>query len=122
MSVSPVILADRDFHRASFLAWLERHRLDYVVRLKKGSCIIEADGNRNWKLGEEGLKPGELRFVEGVRYGLYHGRPRELTINIALCWKVAKSRAKKPEEPWYLWPRRSRTPKAPPTGTGSEDG
>jgi hypothetical protein len=102
MSVRPVILADRGFHRASFLAWLERHRLDYVVRLKKGSCITEADGNRAWKLGEEGLKLGELRFVEGVRYGLHHGRPRELTINIALCWKVAKSRAKKPEEPWYL--------------------
>jgi hypothetical protein len=102
MSVRPVILADRGFHRASFLAWLERHRLDYVVRLKKGSCITEADGNRNWKLGEEGLKPGELRFVEGVRYGLYHGRPRQLIINIALCWKVAKSRAKEPDEPWYL--------------------
>lgn len=102
MSVSPVILADRGFHRASFLAWLERHHLDYVVRLKKGSCITEADGNR-WKLGEEGLKPAQLRFVEGVRYGLYHGRPRELRTNIALCWKVAKSRAaKKPDEPWYL--------------------
>lgn len=101
MSVRPVILADRGFHRASFLAWLERHQLDYVVRLKKGSCITEAAGNR-WKLGEEGLKPGELRFVEGVRHGLYHGRPRELRINIALCWKVAKSRAKEPDEPWYL--------------------
>lgn len=44
---------------------------------------------------------GALRFVEGVRYGLYHGRPRELTINVALCWKVAKSRAKEPDEPWY---------------------
>jgi hypothetical protein len=103
MSVRPVILADRGFHRAGFLAWLERHQLDYVVRLKKGSCITERDGNRTWKLGEEGLKPGELRFVEGVRYGLYHGRPRELMINVALCWKVAKSRAaKEPDEPWYL--------------------
>ncbi len=100
-SVRPVILADRGFHRASFLAWLERHHLDYVVRLKKGSCITEADGSC-WKLGEEGLRPGELRFVGDVRYGLYHGRPRELMINVALCWKVAKSRAKEPEEPWYL--------------------
>lgn len=100
-SVRPVILADRGFHRASFLDWLERHRLDYVVRIRKGACITEASGHR-FKLGEEGLKIGELRFMEGVRYGLYHGRPRELTINIALCWKVAKSRAKKPEEPWYL--------------------
>lgn len=103
MSVRPVVLADRGFHRASFLAWLGHHRLDYVVRIKKGSCITEADGNRTtWKLGEDGLKPGELRFVEGVRYGLHHGRPRKLTINVALCWKVAKSRAKNPEEPWYL--------------------
>jgi hypothetical protein len=35
----------------------------------------------------------ELRFMEGVRYGLYHGRPRELLINVALCWRISKSRA-----------------------------
>lgn len=101
LSVRPVILADRGFHRASFIAWLKNHDLDYVVRIKKGSCVTEKDGRR-WKLGEEGLKLGGLRFVEGVRYGLYHGRARELMINVALCWKVAKSRAKEPEEPWYL--------------------
>lgn len=105
-SVRLVILADRGFHRASFLAWLKRHRLDYVVRLKKGACITE-EGGRRWKLGEEGLKVGELRFVEGIRYGLYHDRPRELFTNVALCWRVPKSRArnprrKQPEEPWYL--------------------
>jgi hypothetical protein len=100
-SVRPVILADRGFHRAGFIAWLKNHDLDYVVRLKKGSCITEKDG-RKWKLGKERLKLGELRFVEGARYGLYHGRPRELMINVALCWKIAKSRAKEPDEPWYL--------------------
>jgi len=104
--VRPVVLADRGFHRAGFLAWCEHHNLDYVVRVKKGTCITEADGGR-WRLGEEGLKPGELRFLESVRYGLYHGRPRELWINLALCWKVPKSRArnprrKQPGEPWYL--------------------
>jgi hypothetical protein len=103
-----ILLADRGFHRVSFLAWCERHDLvDYVVRLKKGTCISEADGGGRWKLGEEELKPGELRFLKGVRYGLYHGRPRELWINLALCWKVSKSRArnprrKQPGEPWYL--------------------
>jgi hypothetical protein len=106
VSVCPVILADRGFHRAGFIAWLKRQHLDYVVRLKKGSCITEADGS-SWKLGEEGLKPGELRFVEEVRYGLYHDRPRELSINVALCWRVPKGRAsdprcKQPQEPWYL--------------------
>ncbi len=104
--VRPVILADRGFHRASFIAWLERHGLDYVVRIKKGTCITEEDGTR-WKLGEEGLKVGELRFLEGVRYGLYHDRPRELFVNVALWWRVSKSRARdsrreQPEEPWYL--------------------
>jgi hypothetical protein len=66
----------------------------------------ETDGRR-WKLGEEGLKLGELRFCKGVRSGLYHGRPRELLVNVALCWRVSKSRATDlrcgfPEEPWYL--------------------
>ncbi len=104
--VRPVILADRGFHRASFIAWLVRHHLNYVVRIRKGACITEK-GGRRWKLGEEGLKIGEVRFIEGVRYGLYHGRPRELLTNVALCWRVSKSRAKnprrkQPEEPWYL--------------------
>ncbi len=48
-----------------------------------------------------------LRFFEGVCYGLHHGRPRELRVNVALCWWVPKSRSKDPrrrlpEEPWYL--------------------
>lgn len=106
-SVRPVILADRGFHRASFIAWLERHRLHYVVRVRKGTCITEASGHR-WKLGEEGLEIGELRLVEDVRYGLYHNRPRDLRISVALCWRIPKGRAgdprrsKQPEEPWYL--------------------
>jgi hypothetical protein len=84
-----------------------QHSLDYVVRIKKGSCLIEEDGHR-WKLGQEGLKPGQLRFCEGVRYGLYHDRPRrDLWINVALCFRMPKSkmrdpRRKVPAEPWYL--------------------
>jgi hypothetical protein len=104
--VRPVVLADRGFRRASFLCWLERHRLDYVVRLSKGACLSEVGGER-WKLGEEELSPGQLRFSKGVRYGLYHGRARDLSINVALCWRVPKSRMRDPrrdfpEEPWYL--------------------
>jgi hypothetical protein len=104
--VRPVVLADRGFGRAGFLCWLERHKIDYVVRLKKGTCITETDG-KQWKLGEERLKRGELRWAQGVRYGLYHGRPRALVVNVALCWRIPKSRArdprrKPPEEPWYL--------------------
>jgi hypothetical protein len=69
LGVRPVVLADRGFHRAGFIACLELHQLDYVVRIKKGSCITETDGHR-WKLGEEGLRLGELRFVKEARYGL----------------------------------------------------
>jgi hypothetical protein len=58
--VCPVVLADRGFRRAGFIRWLQKHELHYVVRIKKGTCIIEADGQR-WKLGEEGLSFGELR-------------------------------------------------------------
>lgn len=78
-----------------------------MVRLSKGACLTAADGRR-WKLGEEGLKPGEVRFHEGVRYGLHHGRARELFVNVALCWRSPKSRERDPrreqaEEPcWYL--------------------
>jgi hypothetical protein len=104
--VRPVILADRGFGRAGFLSWLQRHGIDHVVRLKKGGCITEADG-RQWKLGKEGLRVGQLRWAGGVRYGLYHGHPRSLFVNVALCWRIPKSRArdarrKQPEEPWYL--------------------
>jgi hypothetical protein len=106
LGVQPVILADRGFHRASFIAFLQRHGLDYVVRVKKGSCLTEADGQR-FKLGEERLKPGQIRWIVGVRYGLYHNRPRDLYINVALCWRISKSRAREPRrrqppEPWYL--------------------
>ncbi len=106
--VRPVVLADRGFGRAGFLSWLQHHGIDYVVRLKKGGCITEAEaGGRQWKLGEERLERGQLRWVKGARYGLYHGRPRDLFVNVALCWRIPKGRArdprrKQPEEPWYL--------------------
>jgi hypothetical protein len=107
--VRPVVLADRGFCRAGFLTWLEYRNLDYVVRLSKSACITEPDAKR-WKLGEEGLRTGELRFHGGVRYGLYHGRPRELFVNVALCWRLPKGQKRRnrrggeeePAEPWYL--------------------
>ena len=105
-SVRPVILADRGFARTSFFAWLNVHGLDYVVRLNKRTCLTETDGRR-WKLGEEGTQPGWLGWAPNVRYALYHGRPTEVALNVALCWKVSRSRArnprrKSPQEPCYL--------------------
>jgi hypothetical protein len=45
-SVRPVVLADRGFRRAGFVSWLQRHGVEYVVRLSKGSCITETDGKQ----------------------------------------------------------------------------
>jgi DDE family transposase len=106
--VRAVVLADAGFARATFLEWLRRHPAapDFVVRIDAGTCLTEADGRR-WRLGQEGLALGQLRWAPGVRYGLYHGRPRDVVLNVALCWRACTRRAGRrphavPEAPWYL--------------------
>lgn len=106
VGVRPVILADRGFARANFFAFLKAHHLDYVVRIDKGTCMTEADGRR-WKLGSEGTGRGQVRWCAGVRYALHHGRPTDLVINLAICWRAPRHqtrdpRHKRPKEPWYL--------------------
>jgi hypothetical protein len=95
------------------------------VRLNKKTCLTETDGKR-WKLGEEGTQPGRLGWAQGVRYALYHGRPTEVVLNVAVCWKVSRSRArnprrKLPQEPWYR-ATSLRMPKTPSHGTGKGAG
>jgi hypothetical protein len=104
--VRPVILADRGFARASLFEWLRERQLDYVIRIDKGTCLTEPDGRR-WKLGQERMTLGQTRWAPGVRYGLHHGRPRDLSLNVALCWQEPKRRpgrrrSASPPEPWYL--------------------
>ena len=106
--VGAIVLADRGFARATFLEWLQAHPTtpDFVVRVDKGTCLTEPDGRR-WRLGTEGLHLGQLRWAPGVRYTLYHGRPRALVVNVALCWRASARRAGRrphrvPAEPWYL--------------------
>lgn len=106
IGVCPVILGDRGFARANFLSFLKAHGLDYVIRIDKGSCMTEADGRR-WKLGEEGTRRMEIRWSPNVRYALYHGRPNDLLVNLAICWRLPRHQArnprrKDPKEPWYL--------------------
>jgi len=56
----------------------------------------------------EGLQPGEIRWAPDVRYGQrYQGRPRDLWVNVALCWRRPRHVDRRPrrqqaEEPWYL--------------------
>lgn len=102
----PVVLADAGFARATFFQFLQAQGIDFVVRIDRGTVLTAADGTRT-KLGTEGLRLGQLRWLSHVRYGLYHDRPRELWLNVALCWKVAPGhrrdpRRALPDEPWYL--------------------
>lgn len=104
--VRPVVLADRGFARAPFLAWLQRHGAGFVVRVTRGTCLTEADGTR-WKLGQRDPAPGRLSWHPGVRFGLHHGRPRDVTINLAQCWRLPRHQARDPRHhppaaPWYL--------------------
>lgn len=103
--VRPVVLADRGFARAPFLTFLQQQQVDYVVRVNKGTCLTGADDER-MKLGSEGTRAGQVRWLPRVRFGLYHDRPREVWVNVACCWRVAKRHAdprrKVPKQPWYL--------------------
>lgn len=107
LGVHPVILGDRGFGRAAFLTWLQDQGLDYVVRITAGTGLVTADGLR-WRLGTEGLRPGDLRWAPNVRYGQrYQGRPRDLWINVALCWRLPRHVQRRharqqADEPWYL--------------------
>jgi hypothetical protein len=106
-TVRPVVLADRGFARAAFLTWLQEQGLDYVVRITAGTGLVAADGSR-WRLGTEGVRPGEIRWAPNVRYGQrYQGRPRDLWINVALCWRLPRHVQRalhqtRANEPWYL--------------------
>ena len=104
--VAPVVLADRGFARAPFLAWLRRQGASFVVRVARGTCLTEADGTR-WKLGQRDPASGRLSWHHGVRYGLHHGRPRDVTVNLAQCWRLPRHQARDPRHhppaaPWYL--------------------
>jgi DDE family transposase len=106
LGVRPVVLGDRAFGRAEFIAFLQKREVDYVLRLKRGARITEAD-DRHWLLGTEGTRIGEQRWLAQVRYGTFNNRPRALTINLACSWCPPAERrrdktGKEYQEPWYL--------------------
>jgi hypothetical protein len=103
--VRPVVLGDRGFGRAEFIAFLQKREVDYVLRLRRGARITHAD-DTHWLLGTEGTRAGETRWLPQVRYGTFNSRPRALTINLACSWCPPAARRHKPgheyQEPWYL--------------------
>jgi Transposase DDE domain len=105
--VRPLVLADRGFGRATFLTWLQEQGPDCVVRITAGTGLVATDGSR-WRLGTERLQPGELRWAPDMRYGQrYQGRPRDLRVNVALCWRLPRHmqrrrHSQQADESWYL--------------------
>jgi hypothetical protein len=105
LTVHPFVIGDRGFGRAEFIAFCQKWGVGYVLRVRRKAQITPATGPA-WKLGTEGLRPGERRWVPAVRYGTFNNRPRELWINLACTWcpppgRRAK-RGKEYQEPWYL--------------------
>ena len=96
-TVRPLLLADRDFGRASLLRRLQempRHTgwtVDYVVRLKGNVHIQTADGYQGL-LRKYPLPSGRYVFLPEAQYRSYGA----VTVNQVLYWGRGH------REPWYL--------------------
>lgn len=89
--VTPIILADRGFGRASFFQFLASQGLFFVIRVRKEVCFTCK--GRKKKLTEVKTKPGVIRWYENVTYredGVVKG------VNIAATVAEAE------EDPWFL--------------------
>jgi hypothetical protein len=65
----PVVLADRGFARATFLAW-QQQGIDLVVRLHRRPCLTAAAGRRV-KLGvDDHVARGQVTWWPRMRCGL----------------------------------------------------
>lgn len=106
-SCRPIILGDRGFARQEFFQWLISRKLDFVVRVRKKTCITDCDGNRH-KLGYSlTVQPGGEAWLIDARYALHHERPTDISLNLGISWrKPDSSRTRKapiePNGPWYL--------------------
>jgi hypothetical protein len=107
LGVRPVVLADRGFGRAEFFEHLQQRGVDYVIRVAKGVVLTLAQGQQV-KLGPALVRPGCQKLLAGVHYSLWHGRPRELMVQVVLSWQPPlrsrrqPGRGRMPKEPWFL--------------------
>jgi hypothetical protein len=103
----PIILADRGFARQTFFRWLLDRKLDFVVRIDRGTCITDENGKRG-KLGDDlTVLRGQQSWLEHARYALYHGRPTDVWINVGISWlkmqsELRRKEPQEPDEPWFL--------------------
>ena len=103
----PIILADRGFARQTLFRWLLEHKLDFIIRIDKGTCVTDAFGKRG-KLGVDlTVSRGEQRWLEHVRYALYHDRPSDVWVHVGISWlqtqsPLSRKAPHEPDEPWYL--------------------
>ncbi len=82
----PIILDNRGFARSEFFQWLNERKLDFVIRIDKGTCVTDSFGKR-YKLGVDlNLERGEQLWLGRVRYALHHGRASDIWVNFGCSW------------------------------------
>jgi hypothetical protein len=90
-TVEAVLVADREFARASLFRFIKRLKRHFVIRVDSQTWIRHAD--YNGALGDMGLRPGdEPRWLPGALYGKTEQEP----VSILAIWQQGY------DEPWLL--------------------
>lgn len=92
-----VVVGDREFHSVELADWLDKQKVNFAMRQKKGTYIA-ASGQDSQKLSELGLVPGTKLFLTGVTITKKKGFGQ---FALAAYWQRS-SQGKKPEEGWYI--------------------
>lgn len=95
--VTPIILADRGFGRASLFRFLLVHKLQFVIRVRGDVWITTSKGKKK-KLKATKTKVGVIQWKPNITYredGVVKG------INIAATTSGVKDKEGK-EDPWFL--------------------
>jgi hypothetical protein len=90
-TLTAVIVADREFARATFLRALQRQKRDFVVRVDRETWVHHA--SYVGPMGKLTLAPGmHIRWLSQSEYG----QSERLPINLLVVWKRGYA------EPWLL--------------------
>lgn len=88
-----VLMGDRGFRTTDIMAWCDKHPgWHFRLRLKGNQEVTLPDG-QSFPLADLRLRPGMVRFLQGV----FLGQERYGPINIAMAWAGTPG-----AEPWYI--------------------
>lgn len=92
-----VVVGDREFHSIELADWLEKQKVSFAMRQKKGTYIA-VEGQDCCKLSQIGLTPGMKLFISGVTFSKKKGFGK---FNLAAYWQ-RRQRRKPSQEGWYI--------------------